>query len=99
MFNGPENKELNQYLAITYPNGPCKDMFEYLARYKPNHMIELLRSNTLKATDLSFAAEIAGILIPDEKVLIPLAKLMIHDSALVREGARLGIERWTEERE
>ena len=99
MFNGSENKELNQCLAITYPNGPCEDMFEYLAQYKPNHLMELLRVMTLKETDLTYAAEIAGRYIRDEKVLIPLAKLMIHDSALVREGARLGIERWTEERE
>jgi hypothetical protein len=91
MFNGPENKELNTYLTITYPNGPCEDMFEYLAQYKPNHLIKLLGSNDLKYIDLTFAAEIAGMYIRDEKVLVPLARLMIHDYALVREGAYKGV--------
>ena len=93
MFNCIHDRELRELLIEKFKQ-PCEDAFIYLARYYPNCMIVLLESNELKDTDLTFAAEWAGNLITGTEVLGALAKLTIHDSDLVAEGAVLGIRAW-----
>jgi len=70
---------------------PCETMFEYLVENYPAEFIKLIKSNFLKPSDLTFAAEIAGHLKNSEDVRNILLPLLNHSLPIVREGAIYGI--------
>jgi HEAT repeat protein len=70
---------------------PCEAAFEFLADNHPSELLGLIVSNRLGPTDLTFAAEIAGKLSDSEAVRRTLLPLLMHDDAVVREGAVYGL--------
>ena len=70
----------------------CEALFEYLAAEHPDQLLALL-SMRIAATDLTFAAEIAGGIDDSAKVRPALLVLFRHHDAVVREGAIYGISR------
>ena len=72
-------------------DGPCEAAFEFLADNHPSELIGLIVSNRLGPTDLTFAAEIAGRLSDGAAVRRTLLPLLMHDDAVVREGAIYGL--------
>lgn len=76
---------------------PCVAMFEYLAEADPSRLIRMIDGGTLPPEDLTFAVEIAGRLLED--IAVPsLLKMLIHESAVVREGAIYGLGHHRSER-
>ncbi len=76
---------------------PCEAAFEFLAENYPPELLRLIASNRLRATDLTFAAEIAGRLSDSAAVRRTLLPLLSHDDAVVREGAIYGLAPHAEE--
>ena len=76
---------------------PCEAAFELLAENYPPELLRLIASNRLRATDLTFAAEIAGRLSDSAAVRRTLLPLLSHDDAVVREGAIYGLAPHAEE--
>ena len=72
-------------------SGPCEAAFEFLAENHPSELLRLIVSNRLRPTDLTFAAEIAGRLSDGAAVRRTLLPLLMHDDAVVREGAICGL--------
>lgn len=70
---------------------PCEAVFEFLAENNPPQLLKLIASNRLRATDLTFAAEIAGRLSDSTPVRRTLLPLLSHADAVVREGAIYGL--------
>jgi HEAT repeat protein len=70
---------------------PCEAAFEFLAENYPPELLKLIGSDRLRGTDLTFAAEIAGRLSDGAAVRRTLLPLLMHDDAVVREGAICGL--------
>jgi hypothetical protein len=74
--------------VIPSPDAPSEALFERLVLDDPGRLIEMLRSNELAPTLLTYAAEIAGRL----KLAVPaLVALLGHPAPIVREGAVYGL--------
>lgn len=67
---------------------PCEAAFEYLVETDPASLLKLISSGRLSASELTFAAEIAGRIPQSRDILI---KLLAHKDAVVREGAVYGL--------
>jgi HEAT repeat protein len=70
---------------------PCEGAFEYLRKIYPDELFRWIRSNKLRPTDLTFAAEIAGRSVASEAVREHLLPLLRHPNRSVREGAVYGL--------
>jgi hypothetical protein len=70
---------------------PCEAAFELLAENYPPELLKLIGSDRLRGTDFTFAAEIAGRLSDSTAVRRTLLPLLLHDDAVVREGAIYGL--------
>jgi len=70
---------------------PCEAAFEFLAENYSPELLKLIASGRLRATDLTFAAEIEGRLSDSTAVRRTLLPLLLHDDAVVREGAIYGL--------
>ncbi len=44
-------------------NQPCLAMFDLLAKHHPYDLLNLIKENVLGVSDLTFAAEMAGVLL------------------------------------
>lgn len=62
-----------------------------LANQRPADFLELLRSDRLQPSLLTFAGEIAGNTLPASMSVPALLDLLEHASSLVREGAVYGL--------
>lgn len=71
---------------------PTEAELRALAAQNPAQLIRLLRERRLSVAGLTNAAEIAGAL-PTKEVAPILLELLAHPSAVVREGAVLGLGR------
>jgi hypothetical protein len=70
----------------------CEAMFEDLADENPARLVELLSDPTMDGADLTFAAEIAGRMIRNSKLVVPPLLGLLRDSRpLAREGAVMGL--------
>lgn len=69
---------------------PCQDMFDFMACAHPSALIQLVLSGALSPADLTFAAESVGA-IKTGAARLALMALTHHRSAIVREGAVLGL--------
>jgi HEAT repeat protein len=80
------------FLAVhaRWPN-VSEEMFEALAERFPKDLLNLLSSDTLAPSALTFAAEIAGRIPDGAAVRLALTPLLEHESAIVREGAIYGL--------
>jgi hypothetical protein len=67
---------------------PCENSFKALAKEDPDKLIRWARSGLLEPCDLTFAAEELGSI---DYSLPALVWLLSHDSAVVREGAIVGL--------
>jgi hypothetical protein len=56
----------------------CEDDMEKICKESPDLMIELLLKDSFHYYDLTFAAEIAGRLLPSEKIVPILKDLLYH---------------------
>lgn len=74
-------------LESKYPK-PCRKEFARLEKEDPALLIEWVKSGELEPCDLTFAAENLGRIPSALPVLLDLLK---HDSAVVREGALIGL--------
>jgi hypothetical protein len=73
------------------PGAPSEALFERLAVDDPDRLLSLLEDAKLEPSMLTFAAEIAGRLLPSGSVTPVLLGLLEHPSPLVREGAIYGL--------
>jgi hypothetical protein len=90
----PPFDELSPTVAVEISrqwSEPCEAVFEFLAENHPPQLLKLIASNRLRATDLTFAAEIAGRLADSTAVRRTLLPLLSHADAVVREGAIYGL--------
>lgn len=71
----------------------CEELFDYLAVEHPDQLVRLLLSMKMPASDLTFAAEIAGRIDDSRKVRPVLLALLKHPDPVVREGAIYGLAR------
>lgn len=72
--------------------------FVHLARHDPARLADLLQVGVLPPEDLTFAAEMAGNIQDSELIRPALLRLLEHSSAVVREGAILGLDRHLDDR-
>lgn len=70
---------------------PCEDLFDELARERPDVLIALIESGTLDDADLTFAAEALGKSTVIDETAACLLRLLKHPVAVVREGALYGL--------
>jgi hypothetical protein len=68
-----------------------EDMLQHLANEQPRVLISLLEASMLRPADLTFAAEVVGSVADSVSVVPLLARLLRHDSSVVREGAVYGL--------
>jgi len=69
----------------------CEEEFEYLAEHQPYRLLAYLENDDLTPSELTFAAEYAGLIRNATTVVPALTRLLSHDSAPVREGAIYGL--------
>lgn len=67
---------------------PCRNSFKALAKEDPDKLIRWVSSGLLEPCDLTFAAEELGNI---DSSLPALIHLLSHESAVVREGALMGL--------
>lgn len=72
-------------------NHPCEEQFVWLAYHDPKSLVRLISSNTLEPFLLTFAAEHAGKMQDTRLLFQTLEVLLNHPSAIVREGAIIGL--------
>lgn len=65
--------------------------FEELVISNPNELLELIKSNKLENSLLTFAVEIAGKYIHTNECFNILISLLNHESAIVKEGIIYGL--------
>ena len=76
--------------ALPY-DSPCEAAFEFLADSYPESLLSLIERADLVPPDLTYAAEIAGRLPESGRLVNALLALLRNRSAIVREGAILGL--------
>jgi hypothetical protein len=67
----------------------CVDEFEWLAEHDGKTLLDLIEGGSLRASELTFAAEHAGLL--GESAIPYLVPLLEHPKSYVREGAIIGL--------
>lgn len=72
------------------PEAPSEALFERLAEHDPARLLALL-DDELDPALLTFAADVAGRLLPSDDVVPVLLRLLGHPSPLVREGGVYGL--------
>lgn len=72
------------------PDRPCERLFERLAVEDHDRLVGYLAPDLLPPHLLTFAAEHAGSM-PASVAVRPLLALLDHESAVVREGAAMGL--------
>ncbi len=72
-------------------NAPSEALFERLATEDRDRLLKFLQPAALKPSLQTFAAEIAGRLLPSDQIVPALMALLQSESALVREGAVYGL--------
>lgn len=73
-------------------NLPWKDIFEDLAKTNQKEFVNILLDKETSNGKLSWGAEYAGEMLPQEVCIPVLFELSDHDSSLVREGVVYGLE-------
>jgi len=66
------------------------ELVEWASR-DPQRLVNVLKSDLLRSSDLTFAAEAAGAIEDSDIVRDALCALLKHESPLVREGAIYGL--------
>lgn len=74
-------------------NRPCERAFEVLAARFPHELAKLIELGRLEPPDLTFAAEAMGRSELSWLVRHALTPLLVHASAVVREGAIYGLQK------
>lgn len=69
---------------------PCENAYEDKSINEPDLFINVLESNILENSELTFALEYAGKHIKSEKIVPVLIKFLKHNSIVVKEGALIG---------
>ncbi len=71
--------------------GYCEGFFQDLGRISPKELATMIAKGSLSTANLSFAAESMGLATDHGFVIGTLVPLLVHDSAVVREGAIYGL--------
>lgn len=84
-------EDANRYLESSRWGQACREMFYELVIEDAEILAGLIRSQALKPSSLTFAAETLGQAPLQENFLVLLLDLLKHTSPIVREGAIYGL--------